>query len=253
LAAHRLGVQIASASKFFEKASAEAHDLATVSGELYFERHRGTYTSQSRTKRWNRIAQHTLREAEMWSVASGGTYTARDFEPLWKALALNQFHDILPGSSIDWVYEEAERDLRQVTERARDIGEAAMAVIAGSGGSHAFFNTTSHPRSEVGELGGKTVRVEAPPCGWAVRVTDIHNEGVEVSDRTMENELLRVQWDERGLLTSIFDKEVGREVLGGLGNVLELHDDNPRRHDAWDLDLEHRAAFVEITAIEQVR
>ncbi len=253
VAAHRLGVQIASASKFFEKASAEAHDLATVSGELYFERHRGTYTSQSRTKRWNRIAQHTLREAEMWSVASGGTYTARDFEPLWKALLLNQFHDILPGSGIDWVYEEAERDLRQLTERARDIGEAAMAAIAGSGGSHAFFNTTSHPRSEVGELDGKTVRVEAPPCGWAVRVTDIHNEGVEVSDRTMENELLRVQWDERGLLTSIFDKEVGREVLGGLGNVLELHDDNPRRHDAWDLDLEHRATYVEITAIEQVR
>src|SRR6185295_6058746 len=137
-------------------------------------------------KKWNRIAQQTLREAEMWSVASDGPYTARDFETLWKTLLLNQFHDILPGSSIDWVYEEAERDLRLLSERAYEIGEAAMATVAGSGELYAVFNPTSHPRSEVGELDGKTVRIEAPACGWGVRVTEIRNQGVEVSDRTME-------------------------------------------------------------------
>ncbi|HEX7264793.1 MAG TPA: alpha-mannosidase, partial [Candidatus Dormibacteraeota bacterium] len=115
--AHRLGVEIGRAGDFFEAASAEAHGLATSVGELYFELHRGTYTSQSRTKRLNRLAQHALREAEMWSVAAGA-YPAKELGALWRTLLLNQFHDILPGSSIDWVYEEAERDLAHVMERA---------------------------------------------------------------------------------------------------------------------------------------
>ena len=63
---------------------------------------------------------------------------------------------------------------------------------------------------------------------------------------SLENALLRVRWDSRGCVTSIWDKEVGREVLSGPGNVLELHEDNPRRWDAWDLDIEHRGAYVTV-------
>src|SRR3984893_5630217 len=98
--AHRLGVEIGRAADFFESASAEAHDLTTWVGELYFERLRGTYTSQSRTKRLNRLAPQALRDAEMWSVAAGGEHPTSELETLWKTLLLNQFHDILPGSSI---------------------------------------------------------------------------------------------------------------------------------------------------------
>jgi alpha-mannosidase len=69
----------------------------------------------------------------------------------------------------------------------------------------------------------------------------------------MENELLRVEWDDRAVLTSIWDKEVNREVLSGPGNLLQLHDDNPARWDAWDLDPEYRNSFVDVTAIEKVQ
>jgi alpha-mannosidase len=69
----------------------------------------------------------------------------------------------------------------------------------------------------------------------------------------MENELLRVEWDDRAVLTSIWDKEVGREVLSGPGNLLQLHDDNPRKWDAWDLDAEYRDSFVELTATKEIR
>src|SRR6266446_2480416 len=104
--AHALGVPIGNSAEFFAKAVAEARNLATVPGELYFELHRGTYTSQSRTKRLNRLAQSALCEAEMWSVGADD-HGREDLDALWKTLLLNQFHDILPGSSIDWVYEEA--------------------------------------------------------------------------------------------------------------------------------------------------
>ena len=227
--AHRLGVDIGQAGDFFEAASAEANGLATVAGELYFELHRGTYTSQARTKRLNRLAQQALREAEMWSVAAGGDYPSSELDGLWKTLLLNQFHDILPGSSIDWVYEETERDLSHVVETATAVSDRATGVIAGDGDRVAIFNTTSHPR------GG------APPCGWVVV-----DKPPEVSTRSMENEFLRVEWSDGGLLTSIWDKEANREVLSGPGNMLELHDDNPRRWDAWDLDIEHRDSFVTV-------
>ena len=251
--AHRLGVELGRASDFFESASSEAHDLTTAVGELYFELHRGTYTSQSRTKRWNRLAQDALHSAEMWSLAAGGAYPAIELEALWKTLLLNQFHDILPGSSIDWVYEEAERDLERVTERATEIADAAMTAIVGEGEALVAFNSTSHPRSEVVSIEGEYSRIEVPPCGWAVVVPRSDEPEVSVGDHSMENELLRVEWDERAVLRSIWDKEANREVLSGPGNLLQLHDDNPARWDAWDLDADYRDSFVEVTTIEKVQ
>jgi alpha-mannosidase len=251
--AHRLGVELGRASDFFDAASAEAKDLTTAIGELYFELHRGTYTSQSRTKRWNRLAQDALHQAEMWSVAAGGDYPSRELEALWKTLLLNQFHDILPGSSIDWVYEEAERDLEHVTERATEIAEAAMSAIIGNGEGLVAFNANSHPRSEIVSLDNEYVRIEAPSCGWAVVVPRSNEPEVSVTEHSMENELLRVEWDDRAVLTSIWDKAVGREVLSGPGNLLQLHDDNPRKWDAWDLDPEYRDSGIELTAVEKVQ
>jgi alpha-mannosidase len=251
--AHRLGVEIGRAGDFFEAASAEANGLATSVGELYFELHRGTYTSQSRTKRLNRLAQQALREAEMWSVAADVAYPSTELSSLWQTLLLNQFHDILPGSSIDWVYEEAEHDLENVMQRANEIGESAMSAIVGDGEGLVAFNSTSHPRAEVVSLGGEYVRIEAPSCGWAVVVPRRSEPEVLVTDHSMENELLRVEWDDRAVLTSIWDKEANREVLSGPGNLFQLHEDNPTRWDAWDLDAEYRDSFVDVTAVEKVQ
>ena len=251
--AHALGVELGRAANFFDSASAEATDLTTLVGELYFELHRGTYTSQARTKRWNRLAQDALRQAEMWSIAAGGDYPSAELETLWKTLLLNQFHDILPGSSIDWVYEEAERDLEHVTGRATEIADAAMSAIAGNGDTLVAFNSTSHPRTEIVSLDNEYARIEAPSCGWALVIPRSSEPEVRVTDRSMENELLRVEWDDRAVLTSIWDKAVGREVLSEPGNLFQLHDDNPRKWDAWDLDLEYRDSFIDVTAIEKLQ
>jgi alpha-mannosidase len=196
-AAHEFGVPIAKAVDWFDTTSAEAGELAVVKGELYFEYHRGTYTTHARTKALNRRAQTALREAEMWSVAAG-EYPRAELYALWKTLLTNQFHDILPGSSIDWVYADAERELEAVVQGAEAIARQA----------------------------GASKR--APRAG----------------DGSLENEHLRVELGEQGEVRSIWDKEARREVLSGPGNVLELHEDNPRRWDAWDLDIEHRESFV---------
>jgi alpha-mannosidase len=250
--AHRLGVELGRAADFFESASAEAHDLTTWVGELYFELHRGTYTSQSLTKRLNRKAEQALREAEMWSVAAGD-YPAGELEAAWKKLMLNQFHDILPGSSIDWVYEESHRDVTEVLATAEEISSRAAAALAGSGDEVYAFNANSHRRREIVEIDGTLRLIEAPPCGWQIQLHLPAAESVQVSDRSMENAALRVEWDDHGLLTSIWDKEARREVLSGPGNLLQMHDDNPALHDAWDLDLDYLNTKADITQLVSQR
>ena len=245
-------VELGRASEFFGLAKKEAHDLTTWVGELYFELHRGTYTSQARTKKLNRRAEQALREAEVWSVAGAGEYPRDLFDSTWKRLLINQFHDILPGSSIDWVYEDAERELEAVVEVAGGLTTKAQAAIAGEGEALVAFNVNSHARREVIEIGGKPLLVEAPACGWAaVDESGTAAHGVTVKSRVMENGLLRVLWDAEGLITSIWDKEAAREVLaaGGAGNLLQLHDDNPKNWDAWDVDAGYRTQFTNLTSL----
>src|SRR5205814_4653160 len=102
-----------------------------------------------------------------------------------------------------------------------------MSAIVGKGQQLVAFNSTSHPRSEIVNLSGEYARIEAPSCGWAVVIGHPGEREVAVTDHSMENELLRVEWDDRAVLTSIRDKEADREVLSGPGNLLQLHDDNP--------------------------
>jgi alpha-mannosidase len=263
-AAHRLRsidgapqVELGRAADFFDRAKREAHNLTTWVGELYFELHRGTYTSQARTKRLNRRAEQALREAEIWSVAVGQDYPAAVLDSSWKRLLINQFHDILPGSSIDWVYEDSERELESVVEIAGGVTTSAQSRLAGSGANLTVFNVNSHTRREVVEVEGRPIAIEAPPCGWA-SVKDLgatQLPPVSISGRVMENNLLRVAWDDRGLLTSIWDKEAGREVLaaGAPGNALLLHDDNPKNWDAWDVDADYRQSFVEVSELASAK
>src|SRR5438094_6427209 len=246
-------VELGRASEFFAGARREARNLTTWVGELYFELHRGTYTAQARTKKLNRRAEQALREAEVWSVAVGDGYPADVLDSAWKRLLINQFHDILPGSSIDWVYDDAERELEAVVEVAGGVIASAQSSLAGTGENLTVFNVNSHPRREVVEVGERPIWVDAPSCGWRSvdEQAESQVEPVSISGRVMQNGLLRVTWDEEGLLTSIWDKEAGREVLtaGARGNLLQLHEDDPRNWDAWDVDADYRLHAVDVTAL----
>jgi alpha-mannosidase len=214
--------RIGSPTEFFEALEAEGVDRPVVVGELYFEYHRGVYTSQASVKRGNRRSEQGLRDAELVGVLRGSDYPRAELDRLWRLLLLNQFHDILPGSSIGLVYEDAARDFAEL-ERGVD------ALLPP--GPHAV-NTTAFPRRDV--VDGQMW--EAEPFATAVQVSERSNVAIGRSPITLENIHLRVRFREDGSILSMLHKASGREVLAAPGNRIELYDDDPVEFDAWDID-----------------
>lgn len=126
-------VTIEPALTFFRQAEAEAHDLAVWVGELYLELHRGTYTTQARNKRSNRKAELALRDAEFLNVVSPvglSAYPLEELDRLWKTVLLNQFHDIIPGSSITEVYRDSAQDYAAVAEATESLIASGIESLA---------------------------------------------------------------------------------------------------------------------------
>ena len=257
-------VELDTVASFWEKLRAESPDVPVWVGELYLEFHRGTYTTNGPIKRGNRRNEQALRAAELWSVgacAGAGdwsAYPAARLDELWKLLLLNQFHDIIPGSSIHWVNEESLRDHAHIeaeTAALVDTAQRAIAARVDTGGRArplVAFNAASRDRRELVELEpGVFARVDVPACGYTLVDLDALDQtgDVRVADGVLENEVLRVAWDADGLLTSVFDKGHEREVLarGRRGNLFQLHDDNPQDYDAWNVDIEYLDSWVDLT------
>lgn len=158
-------VVFGTAHEFFDRIEEEAPDLPTWSGDMYLELHRGTYTTHARNKRWNRKAEVLYRDAEIWtSFASsfGGKGHKEEFEQGWKSILFNQFHDIIPGTSIPEVYQKSTEDYQEIFEIGDAIKGQAIHLIEqeidtlGEGTPVVVFNSLSWERSEVVKIiGGK--------------------------------------------------------------------------------------------------
>jgi alpha-mannosidase len=261
-------VELDTVASFWDRLRAEAPDLPVWVGELYLEYHRGTYTTNGPIKRGNRRNEEALRAAELWSVAAAvetgdwSAYPAARLDDAWKLLLLNQFHDIIPGSSIHWANQDCLRDHEQIAATTGEIiGDAQQVITDRATGAApnavVVFNAASRDRTELIEVEpGRLARVDAPACGYAVVHLDALDAAgtVRVADGMLENEYLRVAWDADGLLTSVLDKEHGREVLapGTRGNLFQLHDDNPTDFDAWNVDVEYLDSCEDLTAVESI-
>jgi len=222
----RTGVR--TSDELFAALEAEPGERPVVTGELYLEYHRGTYTTQAQTKRLNRRCEQALHDAEFLSCVRGGAYPRADLDRLWKLLLLNQFHDILPGSSIRLVYEDAERDLRAV--------EAEADALCGEGTTP--VNTIGFARREVAnDPLGRLVVVEARSYGQG-RIVEV-DDAVQGEGLVLENAHLRAELSPDGTLATLVHKPTGRETLAAPGNRLELYDDRPIAFDAWDIDPFH--------------
>ena len=215
-------VQQSTSDAFFTALEAEETVRPTIVGELYFEYHRGVYTSQAFVKRGNRVCEQLLHDAEFLGVARE-TYPREELDRLWKLLLLQQFHDILPGSSIGLVYDDARRDFAEL--------EYALHGLVADGTTP--VNTVGVARREV--VDGRVV--EALPYGDGVVVPA--TDEVRVDGLTLENAHLRVRLGEDGTVVSVVEKASGRETLAAPGNRLELYEDVPVKFDAWDIDPSH--------------
>ncbi|HET8606121.1 MAG TPA: glycoside hydrolase family 38 C-terminal domain-containing protein [Gaiellaceae bacterium] len=218
--------------EFFDALEAEGGERPVVVGELYLEYHRGTYTSQARTKAGNRRCERALHDAEFLSCLAGGDYPRAELDRLWKLLLLQQFHDILPGSSIRLVYEDAERDLAEV-----EAGAEALCAAAATAGEVPLNTTGVERREAAATPGGRLVVVEAPPYGFGAIVEP--DDEVRVDGLVLENRHLRAELAEDGTLVSLVERSAGRETLAAPGNRLELYEDLPNDFDAWDIDPFH--------------
>lgn len=267
--------------QFFERLYERAWDNPQTPawvGELYLEFHRGTYTSQGRTKQNNRKAELDLREAEWlnaWATLGGAPNQQPQLDAQWQTVLLNQFHDILPGSSVPMVYSDSEAQFAVVHEEVAGVRERAAGALLESDVSddagkkakkgkkskragllpYTVFNSLPWERSEVVELPGAadadgTERAEtfdgavtlaelsAPSYGYAPAVLREARDGVSVSKETIENNELRLTLDDHGELASVYDKRFGREVVlpGSTANQLIAFEDRSLFWSAWDID-----------------
>jgi len=248
-----------------EKKVKDNRRLDTWEGEFYFEYHRGTYTSMARNKRGNRKSELKMMDLELLGVLSK-SYPAEEITKLWRDIVLlNQFHDILPGSSIAEVYEVTKLEYETLLNETGAMIEARLAALAGKGEAVTVFNTTGFDRSDVVALGdckaealrdccGNVYPVQQTESGAFVFLKGLPSKGyksftackaeaaspfVRSDAYHLETPFYTVELDENGHFTSIFDKAEEREVLkaGKKGNMLRLFEDKPMYYDNWDIDM----------------
>ena len=268
-------VRQSSVRKFFEALEQELDEKDRTpvwNGELYLEYHRGTYTSQARNKRANRKSEFLLHDAEfiatLASLHTGSQYPAAQFTEAWRTICLNQFHDIIPGSSIGPVYEESQAQYAGLTQHVTQLRDDALQSIANHLDADLILvNPTSFTQRGLVflpggsfqrfTLDGKPVPAQGTGSGVWLDAGELQpysvislsqmpkfenqppSQAPDTRHPTLENEFLRVELNSNGDITRIFDKTARREVLppNSTANQFQFFEDRPKDFDAWDVDI----------------
>ena len=233
-------VKMGSADEFFGEAKAENDNLPVWRGEMYLELHRGVLTTQHRTKHGNRRNEALLREAELWAsyatIKLGAAYPSEKLAEIWESILLMQFHDILPGTAIAWVYKEVENRHAQITQELRDIIDSSLKLLANdsSGATASLMRANSTPSSRH-NLQALSIGVLENPAKPA-SISEGKDQVV------LDNGILRVSVDRTGRITSLVSISNNRDAIaeGIPANEFQLHNDTPTRWDAWDIDENYR-------------
>jgi len=163
-------------------------NLPTWHDELYLEYHRGCYTTHADQKAWNTTCEVALQEAELWgaiaSHLSATPFPAAELEAAWKRVLFNQFHDILPGSAILQVYEEANPEWEAAAATAHQIRQRALEAIAQRITLPPPPHPEAHPLIVFNGLNwtrSERVTVDVPPEGTDWQVWDLEGRAIAAS------------------------------------------------------------------------
>ena len=271
--------KMSTAKEFFHVLDKHVTDkkyLPTWVGELYLEYHRGTYTSMARNKKFNRKAEFAYQNEEMYAMldaqTAGGAYPEKELHEGWEVILRNQFHDILPGSSIKEVYDDSKAEYEGIFAENKALTDATLAHIAAGvkAPKHSLvvYNPNSAAAYDVvtftvpegmgepavydGETklavqktaDGTYVFFAAGVPGKGYKTYIVKEEAadttpsMEVSTEVMENEYFKVEYNEKGQFAKIYDKKADRDILkpGKAGNVIVSYEDRPHNYDAWDVN-----------------
>jgi alpha-mannosidase len=289
-------VEIGFETEFFDRLYEKAvdkKDIPTWVGELYLEYHRGTYTSMGKNKRYNRKSELLYQDAEMLATLSmmlGETYPEKELKKGWKTILLNQFHDIIPGSSIKQVYDESHEQYEEAIELGEKLVNNSLKQITSkislNGKSIIVFNTLSNDRDDIVEviipegikiqglqdINGRNIDIQiidngkkfiffaekVPSKGY--RTYSIIDEAPQGSSqfvnlgKEFESKYFKVTFDGNYNIASLYDKENEREVIKSnkKANVLQAFEDRPMNWENWDIDIYYKKKMWEVNDISQV-
>lgn len=281
-------LKTSTATDYFEKLKENVENtdqfVNVWDGELYLEYHRGTYTSHAYNKRMNRKMELLYREAEWLTVMDGlqnGDLKKAQQEKLttgWKHILTNQFHDIIPGSSIFEVYEDCKKDYALIEQIGREVEADFFAgAVKDAADTYTVLNSNgfaiSGPVLLPGEKAAGAVLEDGsalpvqqteegllvwaknvPPMGCLqVKVCDETEaeSAFEVNGRSIRTPFYELTLNDYGQLARLYDRQAGRDVLpeGQPANVLQIFEDKPLGNDAWDIDIFYQQKMREITEL----
>ncbi|SFC31697.1 alpha-mannosidase [Butyrivibrio sp. YAB3001] len=225
--------------------------VPTWSDELYLEFHRGTYTSMGKNKRYNRKLEYLLKEAEILCVykklTDGSAYPKENLMNAWKVLMLNQFHDILPGSSIEEVYKDSWEEYEAAISEVKEIISKSL-VQKGDILEKKDPVTTGYYDTEI--------------CKDSVECTNIADEVMLCCEKGKNDfpavfftDYYSISIDENGQIVSLYDIENKRELRDKSGTALNhliAFEDKPREYDCWNIDADFVNVYWDITKAQGI-
>jgi len=274
---------------FFHDLEQRLSDLPVWNDELYLQLHRGTYTSQAKIKKQNRVCEALLHHMELLSSIAylrSGWYPQAEINRAWESVLLNQFHDILPGSSIVEVYQDCDQAYEKVQQTGADIIRQALERIGPVADDDptaaTVYNPLSWTRSDLLKIPIEPGAVHVPcehdvPLPFQLSHDRTHvlvsmrkvpsmglrrytlteasrrsaassNRSLHITPDHLENRFFYLRLDETGAIISIWDKRYNREIIaeGARANRFQIFEDRPMANEAWDIDVYYQKKTLEL-------
>ena len=267
------------AKNFFRRLNRKKNQLETWVGELYLELHRGTLTTHGLVKKQNRKLENKLKAVEfLWSNCDLKNYPHGDLDGAWKKLMINQFHDIIPGSSINLVYKNTHKEYEDIHKICDNlINKSAAFLFKKDKTSFTLVNSLSYnfrgvvkiPKNCKGfqiisddgvflptqQVNNDIVCfIELEPFSFKTfsRGQKEKNKILSKSDLVLENKYVKYEFHKDGSLKHAYDKELKLNFLKSNGNILSLYEDRPLNWDAWDIDFYYKDSLLETSSVTKI-
>ncbi|MBT4926918.1 alpha-mannosidase [bacterium] len=267
------------AKNFFRRLNRKKNQLETWVGELYLELHRGTLTTHGLVKKQNRKLENKLKAVEfLWSNCDLKNYPQNDLDEAWKKLMINQFHDIIPGSSINLVYKNTHKEYEGIHKTCdKLLNKSASILFKKDKNSFTLVNSLSYHFKGVVKIPHKykgyqiisddkislatqqvnkdlVCFVDLEPFSFKTfsKGQKEKSKTVNHSSLVLENNYVKYEFYKDGTLKSAYDKELKLNFLGSNGNVLSLYEDRPLNWDAWDIDFYYKDSLLETSKVERI-
>ena len=236
-------VVFSTAIDYLEKINPLKNKFNNYKGELYLEKHQGTYTSQANNKKYNRKIEYLLRDVEFLGVIAeekGYVYPKNKLLKIWKEVLLYQFHDCIPGSSIKRVYDECIPRYKIMLGELEGIKKEMLSYISDMK-AYSLINTLGFRRSEYIKKDNIWYKAEAEAFSSA-KLTKLEQNaelGLLFGDFSLENQFLRLTFDDNGNIIRLFDKVNNEESADKYLNRLSVYKDKKMFFNAWDIDINY--------------